>query len=235
MSFEGTNYISDLGHEVKEPKLLAGCLTLILAAAIIPGALFGTYFLLTNFTNFYDESEIAFYDGKRKLAFTTPPGWYCFNKEGREPYFITKQFMNGQKSSATLRLATYKYVKYTPKKIRKSPGEIARQVRAALKQKEIKEALTQNGDTAGEVKKIKKAYEGFKQAKSSYNGSYGYTLYRKGSSMHAYYFKPLKKYMLVMEYKYEDSEKYRGAALKEEKKLVEMWEAGFAGAKEKEK
>jgi hypothetical protein len=223
MGFENTNFIDDLGHEVKEPNVFLGCLSAILIGVLFFGGIAGITFAVSMFSLPKESKEVVIKDGKKAITFIAPQGWACFDKNlTGEPYVMNKLFVAKDLMRADLETVSYKSVKYSLKKMKKDPGDIAKQVRAALKKKELKQAVLES-----EKVEIDEAYAGYKRVKCVYKNGYGYAVYKKSGLARCYYFKAVQSFMLVMAFKYEDSDKNREEAVKEEAKLAEMWEKAF--------
>jgi hypothetical protein len=235
MGFENTNFIDDLGHDMKKDHPVMGCLGIILATALIICIPFILLFGAVNYTKIFQGfmERVEFIDAKQKIVFDAPAGWINFGREkNAEQYRLIKMFLNEQKSSVVLESAPYSKMKYTKKKMVKDTAGIARQIRALLKQKAVKDAEARGYSDADEgenpVDKVMDEYTGYKMVKSLYKNGYGYARYKKDNDICVYYFKPLKTFMMVMTYKFEDSEKYREQAKNEEEKLVLMWEKALS-------
>lgn len=223
MGFENTNFVDDLGHEVKEGNFFLGCLGFILIAGLFFGGIAGITAAYTYFTLSQQNGSPVFEDGKKTITFKPPEKWACFNAAaGLEPYVMNKIFVEKKKMQAVIETLPYRGIKYT--KIKSKPSDVSKQVREALKNRELKTAVL-----ATEKKEIKANYEGYKREKCVYKNGYGYSVYKKGNIARCYYFKPVKNFMMVMAYIYEDSEENRPKALAEEVKIRDMWEKAFKG------
>jgi hypothetical protein len=223
MGFENTNFIDDLGHDIKEPNFFLGCLSVFVIGALILGGIAAVTGIYTYFTLSKQSGPVVYKDGAKTITFIPPKGWACFNANASiGPYVLNKVFTEKAKYHAVLEKVSYKKVRYTKRKMMKDPGEMAKQVRAALKAKEMKDALLKT-----EKADIEKAYTGFKRVKCVYKNGYGYAVYKKEGLARCYYFKALQNFIITMAYIYEDSAENREEAQKEEPKLAEMWENAF--------
>lgn len=220
---ENTNFIDDLGKETKEGSLLGGCLLLLLIIVLVIGAIVAATAGFTLYTLSKQKADVVFKDGKRAITFKPPEKWACFNaKDVEGPYIVNKVFVEKKKYHAVLDKVSYKKVKYSKSRMQYSTADIAKQVRAALKAKELMTAVL---DT--EKAEVKAAYDGYKRVKCVYKKGYGYAVFKKPGLARCYYFRAVKNFMLVMVYIYEDSDKNRESAKAEEEKLKDMWEAAF--------
>ena len=227
MGLENTNFIDDLGHKVGREHPILGCLTFIMIAGFVfcvIAAIGGVY---TYYTLSQQAGSPAFKDGKTTITFKPPEAWACFNAKGPGPYVMNKVFVEKAKMQAILQTLPYKCLEYSKTRLQYDACGISGQVRSALKKLELKEAH------AAEKKGILDKYEGYKRVKCVYRDGYGYSVYKKDGIAKCYYFRGVKKFIIVMTYIYEDSDKNRDIAQKEEAKLKDMWEEAFLAQPEK--
>jgi hypothetical protein len=222
MGFENTNFIDDLGHKVGQEHPILGCLTVLIVAFFAFGILGAIGGLYTYMALAQKAGNPAFKDGKKTITFKPPEKWACFNAAAaKEPYVMNKVFVEKTLMMAQLETLPYKGISYSKSLMQYDACDISGRVRSALKARELKDAH------ADEKKKIKDKYEGYKRVKCVYTGGYGYSIYKKDGIAKCYYFKGVKNFIIVMAYIYEDSDKNRDIALKEEAKIKDMWEKAF--------